>query len=150
MMPEYKRDKRSPIPKSEGVSKIMSSVKGQNTKPELMLRKLLYVAGSRGYRVNYKQLPGKPDVVFTKKRVAIFVHGCFWHGCKVCGGRVPKHNNDYWSKKLQANIDRDTKRRAQLEEMNYTVIEIWEHELKNDAPKVIASITKVIKSISTA
>lgn len=94
---EYKRDKRSPIPKSSTISKVMSSIKQRNTKPELLFRNALYKAGARGYRINYSKLPGKPDIVFTKRRVVVFVHGCFWHGCKVCGGRIPKYNSPYWA-----------------------------------------------------
>lgn len=143
---QYKRDKRSPTPKSATVSKLMSRIKAQNTKPETLFRKALYNEGLRGYRANYAKLPGKPDIAFIKKKVWIFVHGCFWHGCPICGGRVPKHNNEYWSTKLAKNIARDQKRKNELEEMGYQVIEIWEHEVKKELTTAVSKVLTILNA----
>jgi len=137
---EYKRDKRSPVPKNEAVSKIMSHIKGTNTKPEILLRKTLFNNGIRGYRVNYSKLSGKPDIVFTRKKVAIFVNGCYWHGCNVCGWKAPKHNREYWVTKINKTRKRDEDKKEKLEELGYSVIVVWEHELKKDVTSVIDKI----------
>ena len=101
---EYKRDKRSPTPKSETVSKVMSANKAKHTKPELILRKALWANGLMGYRNNYKKLPGRVDIAFTVKKLAIFVNGCFWHRCPKCNYPMPKTNEDFWENKFSKNI----------------------------------------------
>ena len=109
----------------------MSRVKGKNTTPELKLRRFLLDMGYRGYRIHYERLPGRPDVVFTKRRKVIFVHGCFWHGhsCKA-GRNTPKTNKDYWGPKLLRNIDRDKKHLAEIRKKGWMVLIIWECQLK--------------------
>lgn len=141
---EYKRDKRSPVPKSEAVSRTMSQIKGKNTNLEVKFRKALFEKGVRGYRVNYSKIPGKPDVAFIGKKILVFVHGCFWHGCAVCGGRIPKHNSVYWAAKINKNIQRDQNRRKELESKGYFVIEIWEHEIKSDLDQALNKVTLVL------
>jgi DNA mismatch endonuclease (patch repair protein) len=141
---QFKRDKRSPIPKSGAVSKLMSRIKGKNTKLEMVFRKALYEKGIRGYRVNYKNLPGKPDIAFIGKKKLIFINGCFWHGCNICGRRIPKHNSDYWSNKIEKNIARDKRRKKQLESQGYHVIEIWEHEIKKELEKTIDKVVELL------
>lgn len=108
----------------------MSRIKGTNTKPEILVRKTLFAHGYR-YKLNYK-LEGKPDIVFPKDKVAVFVHGCFWHqhGCK--DTYRPKTNKKFWNKKLDKNILRDRLVREKLETDGWTVIYIWECELKNN------------------
>lgn len=88
-------------------SEIMRRVRSTNTTPELIIRRLVHSLGFR-YRLHKKDLPGKPDLVFSGKRKVIFVHGCFWHGhkCKR-GNRPPKDNREYWEKKINANMKRD-------------------------------------------
>lgn len=141
----YKRDKRSPVPKNPSVSELMSKIKGQETKPEMLLRKALFSLGARGYRKNYKKLPGKPDIVFTKKKVAIFINGCFWHGCEACGWKPPKHNTAYWSNKIMKNKERDAKKAVTLRELGYEVLVVWDHELKQNLTGVAAGIIELIK-----
>lgn len=80
----YLRDKRSPRPKSETVSRVMSANRAKDTRPEIVLRRMLWQAGARGYRLHHKRLPGRPDIAFVSKRVAIFVNGCYWHHCPKC------------------------------------------------------------------
>jgi len=128
---KFIRDKRSPIPKNENVSRVMSKNKGKNTKPELLLRRELWQNGIRGYRLHRKDLPGKPDLAFISKKIAIFVNGCFWHRCPNCQYKLPKTNRDFWKNKFENNIARDLKANDQLKEMSWKVITIWECELKN-------------------
>ena len=114
-------------------SAVMRRVKGKDTTPELTVRKALTRLGAR-YRLHRKDLPGKPDIVMPGRRLAVFVHGCFWHGHDCArGARVPKQNRDYWTAKVGRNVARDAKSRAELEAAGWRVETIWECELK-DAP----------------
>ena len=110
-------------------SYIMRAVKGQDTAPEMTVRRLVYGMGYR-YRLHRKDLPGKPDLVFPSRRKVVFVHGCFWHGhdCKR-GARIPKTNRDYWEKKIDRNRDRDTRHYEDLKCAGWGVMVIWECEL---------------------
>lgn len=118
--------------------KNMSRIRGKNTSPELKLRKMLWESGLRGYRVHYK-LPGKPDIVFTRKKVVVFVDGCFWHKCPVCF-RPPETNAEFWNEKLQKNVERDLKVTKELEDLGWTVLRFWEHEVKKTPEDVVARI----------
>ena len=104
---KYVRDGRAPIPKSEVTSRVMSSNKAKDTKPEMILRKKLWSSGLRGYRLHLKEVPGRPDIAFPKRKLAIFVHGCFWHRCPHCNLPLPKSNREFWKNKFQRNIQRD-------------------------------------------
>lgn len=109
----------------------MSHIKSKDTSIELMVRKYLFALGYR-YRVNYKALPGKPDIVFTKKKIAIFIHGCYWHGHN-CGSRYAhssKSNKAYWGSKIQRTQKRDQEHITELEVNGWKVIVLWECELK--------------------
>lgn len=111
--------------------KTMQRVRSKDTKPEKLVRRLVYSMGYR-YRLHYKTLPGKPDLAFPSRKKVIFVHGCFWHGhdCKA-GRKRPKTNRAYWDKKLARNKERDEEQREQLREQGWDVLVIWECELKN-------------------
>jgi len=110
--------------------KIMSAIKGRDTKPEISIRKLLYSLGYR-FRLQRKDLPGKPDIVLPKYKVAIFINGCFWHQHKNCKiAHFPASNRDFWERKLNRNAERDRKNYALLREMGWRVIVIWECEIK--------------------
>ncbi|MGY1728370.1 very short patch repair endonuclease [Geodermatophilus sp. SYSU D01062] len=101
----------------------------RDTKPEVALRKRLFAKGLR-YRVDYKLLPGlrqRADIVFVKAKVAVFVHGCFWHACPVHGTQ-PRANAAWWAEKLTANVKRDELTRQRLEEAGWEVITVWEHD----------------------
>lgn len=110
----------------------MSRIRGTDTKPEFAVRRYLHRKGLR-YRLRSSKLPGKPDLVFLKQRVCVFVHGCFWHGCTMCadGKREVKSNQEYWSPKIAANKERDARHKAQLQELGWTVLSIWECEVAN-------------------
>lgn len=160
----YIRDKRSPVPKSEAVSRVMSANRAKDSKPELLLRRALWSAGLRGYRLHYKiRLPSlirrgvaapgdgvvdqtppqihpsslrphpssvRPDIAFVGKKVAIFVHGCFWHRCPRCNYPLPKNNTEFWQTKFERNVARDARKKADLKHLGWKVITVWECELK--------------------
>jgi DNA mismatch endonuclease (patch repair protein) len=114
-------------------SAVMRKVRGRDTAPELKVRRLLWALGAR-YRLHRKDLPGSPDVVLPGRRLAIFVHGCFWHGHDCSrGARVPKANRDYWVAKIERNRARDARAQAALAERGWRVEAIWECELKDQA-----------------
>ena len=122
----------------------MRAVKGANTRPEMAVRRFLWSAGLR-YRLHDKKLPGKPDIVFPSRRIALFVHGCFWHGHEGCPRhRIPKTRTEYWTAKIGANQQRDARTCAALQAMNWTVLILWECEIKK--PERLAAILSEIKS----
>lgn len=122
----------------------MSANKDRNTKPELVLRKALRANGLVGYRLHFKKLPGRPDISFVSKRVAIFVNGCFWHRCPYCNLPLPKSNTDWWKAKFEKNVERDKMKIAQLEDLGWKVAVVWECEIKKDVQKVVSEIQKII------
>lgn len=144
----YKRDQRSPIPVNEARSKIMSAIRGKNTKPELLLRKELWSQGIKGYRLHWKKVPGRPDIAFVNRKIAIFVNGCFWHRCPKCNLSTPKHNSSYWKDKFLKNVERDRAKTIQLQEAGWKVITIWECELKSDVKKTVDKISEFLSSKS--
>lgn len=109
----------------------MAKVKSKGTKPEMVVRRILFSMGYR-YRLHDRSLPGSPDIIFKSKKKAIFVHGCFWHrhdGCPL--GRLPKSRLDFWIPKLEGNRERDTRTLHQLKSQGWDVLVIWECELKD-------------------
>ena len=128
-------------------SEIMSHIRSKDTKIELMVRRYLFALGYR-YRVNYKALPGKPDIVFTKKKIAIFIHGCYWHGHN-CGSRyahASQSNKAYWGPKIQRTQQRDQEHIAQLEADGWKVIVLWECQIKNDFDQIVATLVNSINN----
>ena len=126
-------------------SAVMRRVKGQNTSPELAVRKALTRLGAR-YRLHRKDLPGKPDIVLPGRKLALFVHGCFWHGHDCArGARVPKQNRDYWVGKVSRNRARDVAAREALATLGWRVETIWECDLK-DGETLVARLRGLLKS----
>ena len=124
-------DRISPARRSE----IMRAVKSRNTSPERRVRSAAHRLGLR-FRLHRSDLPGSPDLLFPKRRKALFVHGCFWHRHENCpGATTPKTNTDYWSRKFQRNMERDREVVRKLEEGGWKVLVIWECETK--APETI-------------
>jgi len=126
----YIRDGRSPIPKKERTSIVMRANKAKDTRPEVILRQALWKSGLRGYRLHPKQLPGRPDITFTKGKVAIFINGCFWHRCPSCDLPLPKSNTTFWKTKFEANVARDKKKLQALKDFGWRPIVIWECKIK--------------------
>jgi DNA mismatch endonuclease (patch repair protein) len=113
-------------------SAVMRRVKGKDTAPELKVRRLLRRLGV-GYRLHRADLPGKPDIAMPGRKLALFVHGCFWHGHDCArGARIPKANRPYWEAKIARNRVRDTAHRAALEAMGWRAVTLWECELKDE------------------
>jgi DNA mismatch endonuclease (patch repair protein) len=136
----YIRDGRSPIPKKAITSDIMSRVRGKNTKPELLFRKELRAQGLTDYKLHPKALPGRPDVFFPKKRLAIFINGCFWHRCPYCKPSSPKTHVAFWQNKFNKNIARDKVKRALLRKQGIRSIVLWECQVKKRAEKLVAKL----------
>lgn len=111
----------------------MSQIRSKNTLIELKFRKYLYNNGIRGYRVNNKIL-GKPDLYFPKKRIAVFIDGCFWHKCPKCFIK-PKSKNNFWDKKIRYNILRDKIINKKLNKDGVKILRFWEHDIKNNIEK---------------
>lgn len=111
-------------------SRNMSRIRAMDTEPELAVRRYLHRKGLR-YKLHPSDLPGKPDLVFVKQRVCLFVHGCFWHGCTICidGRRAVKSNEEYWLQKIIGNRERDARHSARLRELGWTVLTVWECEI---------------------
>lgn len=126
---------------------IMSKVCGKNTAPEIRVRKLLHSLGYR-FRLHKSDLPGKPDIVLPKHKTAIFVHGCFWHGCPICKHAKirPATNTEYWNKKLDRNIERDRVNIALLEETGWRVLVVWECETKKKNIPALSARLSILKS----
>jgi DNA mismatch endonuclease (patch repair protein) len=123
----------------------MSRIKGKNTGPEVKLRKMLYAQGLKGYRIHYDLL-GKPDIVFVKKKIAIFVDGCFWHKCPV-DFQEPETRKEFWLKKINSNIERDKKVNNQLQKEGWTIIRIWEHDVRKNPEEIVNKILSDLKKI---
>ena len=122
-------------------SKLMSKIKGKNTKPEILFRKSLWAFGVR-YRLNISKLPGKPDIVIGKKKVVVFIDGEFWHGYKWADKKPKiKANRDYWIKKIERNMQRDIENTQKLRQMGYSVFRFWEHEIKKDLSNCLSKVT---------
>ncbi len=124
----------------------MARIRSRDTKPELVVRQFLHAKGLR-YRLYGPNLPGKPDLVFSGRRVCVFVHGCFWHGCPNCadGTRAVKSNASYWSPKVRGNRERDARHTAALELAEWHVVTIWECETRDTAK--LSQIAEMIRIV---
>lgn len=121
------------IVNSETRSRMMAGIKGRDTRPEIAVRRYLHAAGLR-FRVNDRRLPGTPDLVFRRWRVAVFVHGCFWHrhpGCPYT--TTPATRAEFWSTKFNANMERDDRNLAALESLGWSALVIWECESRSES-----------------
>lgn len=126
---------------------IMSKISGKNTKPEIIVRKALFAKGFR-YRINDKNLPGKPDIVLPKYKTVIFVHGCFWHSHPDCkDAHLPKSNIDFWEKKISSNVERDKRDISQLTDLGWKIIIVWECEIKKKEMDVL--VNRIISQLNT-
>jgi len=140
----------SPKASSENVSKVMKKNKAKDTKPELLLRKALWRAGIKGYRLNWKKVPGSPDIAFPGKKIAIFVNGCFWHRCPICKLPLPKTNTEFWTNKFKRNVERDKLKTQRLQELGWTVFTVWECQIKKDLDAQVIKLKSTIDSLSSS
>jgi DNA mismatch endonuclease (patch repair protein) len=136
-------DPRNPAPSSLATRTVMRANRGRDTSPELTLRGQLWRAGMRGYRTNLRVAGVRPDVVFSRQNLAVFVHGCFWHRCAECALPLPQANRAFWAAKFRRNRQRDRQKRRLLEAEGWSVLEFWAHEIEgvggaNRAAKTIA------------
>lgn len=123
-------------------SQMMSRVKGKNSLPEMLVRKVLFAMGHR-FRLHRRDLPGTPDIVMPGRKIAIFVHGCFWHahqGCKYA--RTPSTRTEFWTAKLQGNVERDRRAAERLMEMGWRVLNVWECATRD--PLAVASLPQAL------
>ncbi|MDP7002140.1 MAG: very short patch repair endonuclease [Candidatus Thalassarchaeaceae archaeon] len=138
-----------PVASSPAVHNVMVANKSTNTKPELVVRGAIREAGFPGYRLHWRidDSDGKyicrPDITFPGRKLAIFVHGCFWHRCSRCKLNLPKTNTDYWSEKFNRNEERDRRKERSLGEMGWTVRTIWECNLGGGASEVVEFLEKL-------
>lgn len=122
----------------------MSRIKSKDTTPEINIRKYLFKKGYR-YRINYK-IPGKPDIVFPKKKLAVFIHGCFWHYHKCKNSTLPKSNVLFWKNKLESNVARDKFIVKELKKGGWKIFIIWECEIEGKVRgKKLNRLLKIIK-----
>jgi DNA mismatch endonuclease (patch repair protein) len=128
-----------------GRSKVMAGIKSRDTGLERQLRRALWASGVRGYRIAPKGIPGRPDVCFTARKIAIFVNGCFWHVCPKCYLR-PTTNVAFWRSKASENKNRDKRVQKELKSIGFGVIVIWEHTIKENLPRVIRFIKAQLRN----
>jgi DNA mismatch endonuclease, patch repair protein len=124
--------------------KNMSHIRGKNTRPEIKLRKLLWSQNIRGYRIHYN-LPGKPDIVFIKKKIAIFIDGCFWHKCPL-DFQEPETRKEFWMKKINSNVERDERTTKSLQEDGWKVLRFWEHDVRKKPEDVVEKIFRTLQN----
>lgn len=123
----------------------MARVRGRDTRPELTVRRALWAAGLR-YQLHDKRLPGRPDIVFTSRRIVVFVNGCFWHGHEGCPRhRIPKSRVAWWTAKIRRNIERDAEVRAALEAAGWKVLVLWECE--SEIPARVEALASAIEAM---
>lgn len=120
----------------------MSRVRSRNTSPELYVRRALHAAGLR-FRLHRRDLPGTPDIVLPALRTVVQVHGCFWHGHDCRCGRAPSSNVEFWSAKLQRNVERDNRTTAALEAAGWSVRTVWQCELKSATERLIRDLAEL-------
>lgn|SRR5882724_5292020 len=123
-------------------SYVMSRIRGRDTKAEMRLRRELWARGVRGYRT-HGSVPGRPDIVWSGVRVAVFVDGCFWHGCPSCRIPTPALRRDYWGPKLRRNRMRDRLVVRELRRLGWTVVRLWEHQVLIDPGKCAERVAGV-------
>ena len=129
-------------PKSAATSAVMRANRSKNTGLELLVRRLLRDAGARGYRLHWRVI-GRPDVAFPGRKIAVFAHGCYWHGHS-CGVRMPGYNRDFWDEKIDANRRRDREVVETLERQGWSVVIIWECVLKRLGQEALSPTLRLL------
>lgn len=125
---------------------VMQANRSEDTKPELILRRALRERGLPGYRLHWRKAPGRPDVCYPGRRVAIFVNGCFWHRCPHCDLSLPKSNVGFWSAKFDRNRARDDRNHLDLVEAGWVVVVVWECHLKGERlERTVADVAREVR-----
>ncbi len=137
---DYVRDKRSPKPKSEHTSRVMRANRPLHTGPENLLYNMLAAMLAFQPERNCKDVVGRPDIAFINQRLAVFVHGCYWHRCPHCMHRLPKHNSDFWQRKFAVNRSRDRRKTRHLRALGWSVFHVWECKLKHNPTREVNRI----------
>lgn len=139
-------DPRNPAPSSEAVRRSMQGNRAKDTGPELLLRKALWAAGVRGYRLHRRVEGVRPDLVFSAGKLAVFINGCFWHRCPYCRPKLPARNRRFWASKFRANQLRDGRKSLALRRAGWAIVTVWECQVKQGtrtvASKVIAALRR--------
>jgi DNA mismatch endonuclease (patch repair protein) len=117
----------------------MSAIRAKNTKLEISFRKALSAQGMKGYRLHWK-VEGRPDIAYPGKKIAIFIHGCYWHRCPICNLPKPKSNSTFWQDKFTKNVERDERKRQALEGSGWKVLTFWECQIKSDVSPLIEEV----------
>ena len=129
---------KPPPASSEAVRNTMLANRGKDMQPELIVRRMLREAGHPGYRLHWRineedgRYVCRPDIAYPGRKVAIFVHGCFWHRCPMCARGLPKSNVEYWTEKFERNVERDRKKEVELMELGWMVYTLWECGIDED------------------
>jgi len=126
-------------------SEIMSKIRSKNTKIEIQLRQKIWAQGMR-YRIHCNYLPGKPDLVFPSKKLAVFIDGCFWHKCPKCY-KKPKSNKDYWLKKAHYNKIKDKRQNKELQDKGWLVLRFWEHDIAKEPDNCLKKIKQYVNRV---
>jgi DNA mismatch endonuclease, patch repair protein len=140
----FQRDGRAPLPRTRATSNVMRANKGKDTGPEMALRKALRDHGLGGYRLHWHNAPGRPDICYPGRALAIFVNGCFWHRCPRCNLDLPRTHPEFWSSKFSRNVERDSRKVIELQEVGWKVLVVWECEISEDVEAVVEKIRKVL------
>ena len=140
----YIRDGRAPLPLRESTSRVMSANRARDTQPELSLRRALWNGGIKGYRLNWKKAPGRPDIAFPARKIAVFVNGCFWHRCPYCRPSLPKSHRGFWKRKFRSNLRRDKIKALQLKQAGWRVLTIWECRVEKNLQRSVNRIEELL------
>jgi DNA mismatch endonuclease (patch repair protein) len=129
-----------------GRSRNMAAIRARDTRPELALRSALRAVGATGYRLHSKMLPGRPDVAFTRWKVAVFVDGVFWHG-HPAHWNPEKASSDYWRQKIARNIERDREANARLIDMGWRVVRVWDSDVRDDLDGCVQQVVNALRDV---
>ena len=131
---------KSPKASSKSVTRSMKSNRASGTMPELTLARLLR------RKLVSSDLPGRPDIVYAGSKVAVFVHGCFWHRCPECNLGLPKTNTDFWRRKFERNVERDKINREVLQSEGWAVVEVWEHQIREESSQAAERVRSLVRA----
>ncbi len=122
----------------------MRANRSRDTGPERRMRSALREAGLAGYRLDWRAAPGRPDIAYPGRMIAVFVHGCFWHRCPRCNPPNPRSHSEFWARKFQLNVERDARTRAALEAAGWLVLVTWECDIRQRLPDAVARVREAL------